>query len=139
MLRRALFPFAFLALLSGCDDPAEPALTMADVAGTYTLTRLDATEQGTTTDWVAGGTEATITLNADGTTTGHMFVPGGDIDEDREMDLAGTWSLSESEVTFEHDADTFLRDMTFEYDDGVLAAHALFGDTSLEVTLTRSP
>lgn len=129
----------FVAFASGCEDTATPTvITMADVAGSYSATDLRTTTDGSTVDQLAAGSELTLGLNAVGTTTGRLFVPEGDEDgSDFEADLAGTWSLSGAEVTFDHAADTFIRDMVFTFSDGELRGDETFGDTRVQVVLTR--
>lgn len=59
---------------------------------------------------------------------------GGDFD----ADLAGSLTLNGDTVTFDQAADTFLRDMPFEYRDGRLVGDATFGDDRIRVTLAES-
>jgi hypothetical protein len=125
-----------LLTMAGCGSGTDVELTMADVAGSYEATTLTTTS-GSTTDHLAQGSEIAIVLMENGTTTGRMFIVGGDEDGgDYDVDLTGTWSLSGRTVEFSHDADTFLRDMPFAYSDGRLSGTAVFG-TEVEAVLTR--
>jgi hypothetical protein len=111
---------------------------MASAAGTYTATTFMVQENGGTTDILADGGLITVILNADGTTAGRIFVPGGgegggDFDED----LAGTWTLAGTMVTLDHTADTFLRDMAFTVSGNRLLGEDTFGDVTITVVLAK--
>lgn len=55
-----------------------------------------------------------MTLNADGTTEGRLLGPSlGEGGQDLDVDLAGTWTLTDSIVTFDQQGDTFVRDVPF--------------------------
>lgn len=111
---------------------------MEDVAGSYSAIVFETTADGSTTDQLAAAASISLVLAADGTTTGQLFVPGGAEDGgDFVADLAGTWSLSDSEVTLDHPVDTFLRDMSFDYDVGTLSGTAAFSGVEISVELRR--
>ena len=120
----------FAAGLAGCsEDPAGPAIatdvTVAQLAGSYeaTSTTFVGNDNGTEIDVLALGGYIAIELHQDGTTEGTMFVPEGNEDgSDYTADLMGTWDLSTSGViTFDHDADTFIRDVDWlAYEDGTV-------------------
>lgn len=135
---RALAPAALILYLEGCgDDPVAPSI--ASVAGTYQATTLTVTTGGVTTDLLAIGASVTITLAADGTTTGRLFVPNGNEDDsDLDVQLTGTWSLSGSGVAFSHPlADTFIRDVVFTVDGNQLRTQATFGGDTVVLILTK--
>lgn len=147
-LALALLPFLLAPVLAGCDS-VEP-VTRADVVGSYEATTLSVTADGETTDQLAAGAEITLQLADDGTTSGALFVPGGAEDGgDLEADLAGNWSFQAmmeepsvpARVTLDHDADTFLRDVTFDAVRGggtiQLRAEDSFGGVTIEVELSR--
>lgn len=135
---RALFLILVLVAAAGCDDDPTYPPTMADIAGTYTATRLEVTSGGSTMDMLAAGTELEITLLLNGTTEGRLFIPEGEDDgSDVEADLAGAWSVASWEVTFSHPADTFVRDMAFTWDDGTLRGDEMLGGERVVVVLTR--
>jgi len=111
------FLFTFTVAVTACGEngvgPDE--IGQSDVVGSYEATTFETTENGQTTDQLAGGAEFTIALNSDGTTAGNLFVPGGGEDGgDLDADLAGTWTFNANANTVEFDqsADTFVRDMT---------------------------
>ncbi len=107
-------------LLAGCDSAEDNTLT-----GTYATTRFFAdTDDDARTpqvDVLTLGASVTMTLRADGTASGRIVVPAS-LAEDGEGDtpFAGTYAVSGSAVTFEHAADTFVRDATWTFADGRL-------------------
>lgn len=125
-------------LLAGCDDtPAEP--TPEDVAGSYVATTLTVEEEGSTTDALAEGAAITITLASDGTTTGTFVVPASlsETVQEEQADLEGTWTLEGSSVSFDQQADTFLRDISLQVTNGALEAEETFGSETTRVVLER--
>lgn len=137
---RATAVLSLMILLPACGDPSEPGpVTMEAVAGSYVAAGLETTTGATTTDQLAAGASLRLNLNAPGTTSGRLFVPGGAEDgSDFEADLTGTWQLSGREVLLDHAADTFLRDMTLDYErPGVLSGSADFGGTRVTVELAK--
>ncbi len=110
--RLAVAVILSLGLLACGDDGFSP--TVENMAGSYTATTFTRTVGGTTTDQLELGAEVTVDLDEDGTMTGRIFIPEaeegeGDLDES----LAGTWTLEGGAVTFEQEADTFVREMQF--------------------------
>lgn len=123
--RRTLTGAATAALLvvgvGACDDDDPPIgpdpIEESEVVGSYEATLLEVTVDGTTTDQLAEGAELTIDLAADGTTTGQLFIPEGEEEgEDLDVALDGTWTFDEDAATveFDQDADTFVRDITYQ-------------------------
>jgi hypothetical protein len=134
MRKTLVLAAASLTLLPGCSD----TLTVDDLAGSYSATTFTTREAGATTDWLAAGAFINLTLTATGNTTGRVFVPGGNEDgSDFDADLTGTWALAGSQVTFQHSADTFLRDMSFAVDAGRLTGEATFSGVTVRVVLER--
>ena len=124
-----------IPVLTACDedDPTGPP-TVAEVSGSYEATTLIDHAADGDVDALAEGAFLEIDLDPNGTTSGTFFVPEGDEDgSDLNADLTGTWSLSGDEVTFDHAADTFIRDVVFTYDDGQLVSENQYAD----VVLTR--
>jgi hypothetical protein len=90
-------------------------------------------------DLLAQGSHVTLDLATDGTTTGQLFVPGGDEDGgDLDVDLTGTWTLSGSTVTFDQAGDTFIRDVEFTAEQNRLTGEGDFDDASIRLILTKS-
>jgi hypothetical protein len=125
-----------LALAACDDDPTAPASPV----GTYEATSWTATEGSTTTDVLEAGGSFTITLTSQGTTTGRVFVPASVTGEgDFDADLAGTWTQSGSTIDFDHEADTFVRDMLFTLQGSTLVGDRTFSGVRVQVTLARTP
>ena len=107
------------------------------MAGDYHATTLTATQATGTINLLLNGGALTLSLHQDGTTTGHLFVPGaGEGGADVDLDLPGTWTLTRNTVTFASDADTFIRDMPFTPELNRLRGEETFGDFTIRVVLT---
>lgn len=99
---------------------------------------LEVTQIGQTTDYLAAGATARLELDADGTTTGRLFVPGGgENGGDFDADLAGTWTLQGDTVRLSHAADTFLRDMPLVVSRNSLAGDRTFSGIHVRIVLVR--
>ena len=109
------------------------------MAGDYHATTLTATQATGTINLLLNGGALTLSLHQDGTTTGHLFVPGaGEGGADVDLDLPGTWTLTGNTVTFaQPDADTFIRDMPFTAELNRLRGEETFGDFTIRVVLTK--
>lgn len=140
---------ALVLLLGGaaaCADSTGPTPdpTVASVAGVY---RADATggemttvEGGASTDWLADGGSIRLELRDDGTTAGRIFIPGAaEEGGDFEADLVGGWSIAGGAVHLDHEADTFLRDMSFQVRGERLEGSAEFSGLRVQVVLVREP
>jgi hypothetical protein len=67
-----------------------------------------------------------------------MFVPGvGEEGGDLDADLAGAWALSGTTVTFDQDADTFMRDTPFTAAPGRLRGEETSGTEAVVLVLTK--
>ncbi len=98
---RAFVALTLALTLGSCGGEDTFSPTVATVAGSYTASSLTLTSSVGTTDLLALGSTVAITLAADGTTSGRLFVPGGEDDgSDLDVDLAGTWTLSGGEGEF---------------------------------------
>jgi hypothetical protein len=121
-----------LGSIVACSEGTSP--TMAGVAGAYSASVFTTTTSGTTTNEIARGSSLTLLLSAQGTVTGSLVIPADGVDED----MAGTWSLNGSTVTFNQSADTFVRDMDFTFgSNGTLTGDQTFGSTRVQITLIR--
>ena len=134
---RRVVTAGLLVLAPACsDDPFEP--TDENVAGAYDAETFTTTTSTGTTDLLATGAEATITLAADGTTTGRLFLPGGNEDgSDFDADLTGTWTLADGIVTFDHESDTFIRDVEFTAGENRLTSQGAFGPVTYRLVLRK--
>ena len=134
-IRSRLFPAALLLVLAGCsDDPIGPA----DIAGPYTATTLNVVEGPDTTNILTGGGSLTITLNANGTTSGQLFVPAA-LNNGTEVNASmdGTFAITNGIVRFDQAADTFVRDMPFTPAGKTLSGNVDFSGSRVIVVLTR--
>ena len=130
-----------LSVLS-CDSPSEPeSIQAADLVGTYAVMAFTSTTGAGTDDLRANGWDISLMLNADGTTSGALFVAEG---SGISLDLTGRWSFDANPpgVQLDHDADTFLRDMRFAVSRNgeviELRGEATFSGTGVNVLLART-
>jgi len=79
-----------------------------------------------------------MSLAANGTTTGHLFLPGADTGgADFNADMAGTWMLSGDTIQFDQTADSFVRDMPFLAGENRLTGDHTFGGVRVRLVLTK--
>lgn len=134
---RAVIPLTLALVLGSCGDSFSP--TVETVAGSYTAISFTLTSSVGTTDLLALGSTVDITLAADGTTSGRLFVPGGAEDgSDLDVDLVGTWTLAGSTVTFNQTGDTFIRDVQFTAGRNRLSGEGTFNGTIIRLVLGKS-
>ena len=111
--------------------PGDPP-TMSAIAGDYEATQFTANGE----DVLALGATLSLTLGADGSVAGTLDVPpaaGGPF----QADMAGTYTLSGNSLTIDQDADTFVRDATWTWSNGVLSGSWSGSSGSVSVTLER--
>lgn len=118
-LKRNRILLALTMICLGCDNGTAPLdldrIRLEDLIGAYVAEEFTATIDGEVLDVLDAGGEVSLTLNLNGSTSGHLFVPaviageGTDVD----ADLEGTFAFDEIAGTLrlEHDTDTFLRDI----------------------------
>ncbi|HEY9445272.1 MAG TPA: hypothetical protein VIQ25_18710 [Gemmatimonadales bacterium] len=128
-------------VLAGCggsdDNGFSPSV--ATVAGTYNASKFTATSSSGTVNLLSLGATVHVVLNPDGTTTGHLSVPDvlgtGPID----ADLAGTWTLSGSTVTFSpNDPNSIIGDADFTAAQNSLEGDGTFEGTTLHLALAKT-
>ena len=120
----------------GDGDPFTP--TEETVAGNYTAFSFTLTSSLGTVDLLALGSTVNVVLAANGTTTGRLFVPGGEEGGgDLDVDLAGTWALAGTTVTFNQTADTFIRDVEFTVAPNQLSAEGTFNGDVVQLVLRK--
>ena len=112
-------------------------------AGVYTAIILYSTSAADPSIKQPNSGTLTITLAADGTTTGHLHLDPFNGKSAVDADMAGTWTQSGNTITFDQAADTFVRNMTFAIDqinDNVwsLVADDVYAGTRFNVTLAHS-
>ena len=126
-----------LAVAACGDDNFRP--TVENVAGSYTASTFTYETSDGTTDLLAAGAVVSIDLAEDGTTTGEIFVAaGGEGGGDLDQELTGTWTLAGSTVTFDQDADTFIRDLEFTADEDLLIGEDTFDDVTIRLVLSKT-
>jgi hypothetical protein len=140
-MRSLIFPGVALGLtiaFAACgDDSFSP--TEETVAGSYAASTFTLETSAGTTDLLELGAVASITLAADGTTTGEIFVEGGAEDGgDLDENLTGTWTLTGSTVTFDQGADTFVRDVEFTAGRDRLTGEGTFDEGTIRLVLTKT-
>jgi hypothetical protein len=100
---------------SGCDSADEDeGVVGAYVAEEFTGGEIDVLDAG-------GSLE--MTLEEDGSFTGHIFVPEEVSGAGEEVDLGldGTYTVSGTQVMFEEPADTFIPDVMWRYENNELS------------------
>lgn len=138
ILRRGATLCLALALAGCGDDDDGFSPTVDDVAGAYAASTFTLRSGDAEFDLLALGASVSATLDADGTTAGRLFVPGGvggegEIDED----LAGTWTLSGATVSFSPSASTLISDVDFAVGPGTLTGEGIYMGAVLLLVLTR--
>jgi hypothetical protein len=138
-LRTVSIVAAFAATAACGSDSTSP---QSPLVGSYTAFQWVTTGGSGQTNQLTIGSTLQITLNADGSTSGHMHIAAsnGGPATDLDFDMAGTWSESNNVVDFTQAADTFVRDMTFAVQpiaNGVvdLVADQVFSGTRIQLTL----
>ncbi len=128
---------ACVAVVACSVDPFVP--TVERVAGDYTAHFLMTNDSSAAVDWIAHGATLTLGLARDGSTSGHLFLPGGGAGgADVSADLAGVWLLVGGTVSFGQTADTFVRNMDFVPSEGRLSGDHTFADGKrVRVVLTK--
>jgi hypothetical protein len=130
---------ALVTACGGGDEPFSP--TPATVQGTYNASQFTATPgEGNPANLLALGATVHVVLNPDGTTTGHLSVPDLGVGIGAiEADLAGTWSLSGSTVTFNpDDPNSIIGDADFTAAQNSLDGVGEFDGTTLHLTLSKT-
>jgi hypothetical protein len=136
---RAILALALALALGSCGGEDTFSPTVETVAGSYTASLLTLSSSVGTTDLLALGSTVAITLAVGGTTSGRLFVPGGaDDGSDLDVDLAGTWALSGSTVTFQQAGDTFIRDVEFTAGPNELNGEGMFSGAIIRLVLGKT-
>jgi hypothetical protein len=137
---RASVILATAAAMTACgSDSTAPA---DSIAGSYAATTFVTTGGSGQTNQLLAGSTLTMVLNSNGTTTGHLHVAASGNNPALDADMAGTWLLNGTMVTFDQSADTFVRDMNFTLSSTgtkwELTGDDSFAGTRIQVTLTQS-
>ena len=133
-----------VSLADGCGTDACACTPLEPVFGTFQATRFRVTPSGQATiDALAAGATITLTLSLSGTTSGTFFVPAAlNNGVAVSLDLTGTYQVTYQvnggQVTFSHAADTFIRDVSWQWDQRTtLVTTGSAGGTQYDVILTR--
>lgn len=134
---RALALIAFSHAVGACDgdDPTDVS-PLSEAAGYYMATELRTVEGETEIDQLAEGGYLGIVLEADGSWSGTFTGPAGEGGENLHVQIDGTWDRGGTEVLLDHEVDFFLRDIPFEYDEGMLSGSCC-SSPQIFVTLQR--
>lgn len=136
-------------LLTACGDdvqnpPVPEPIDEIELFASYITDSFELTSGGETFDVREAGGDVFLSLEATGTMSGIFVVPDGFFDFDEpEVDMAGTWSFdpTSSAVSFEQEADTFIRDTQFvaSRDGGVILLSGVFvnADETVRLVLRR--
>jgi hypothetical protein len=139
IIRAAAIVATVVAMTACGGDSTSPSSV---VAGNYTATQFVTTGSSGQTNQILAGSTFTISLNNNGTTTGHLHVAASGSQPALDADMAGTWAYDGTTVTFHQSADTFVRDMPFTaIRTGTvwqLEGNKGFSGTNIQVTLTQS-
>lgn len=113
----------------------------AMLVGTYTATQWVTTGGSGQTNQLVGGSGLSITLNSNGSTTGHLHLVASGNNPAVDADMAGTWSEVGTVVRFTQATDTFVRNMAFEVVANgakwALEGDQVFSGTRVQLTLTQ--
>jgi len=128
---------AFAATTACGSDSTSP---QSPLVGSYTAFQWVTTGGSGQTNQLTIGSTLQITLNADGSTSGHMHLAASNGAPAADFDMAGTWHESNNVVDFTQSADTFVRDMVFAVQPiatGVvdLVGDQVFSGTRVQLTL----
>ncbi len=125
-----------LTVMVACGDSTDPDPTNG-IVGSYVATTFTLDQGGPLIDLLSAGSSLTLTLTGGGTTTGTLFVPasvaGG---TDFQADMAGAYQVVGNTVTFQQNADTFVRDATWSIVGTTLTTVFTSGET-ISVILTK--
>lgn len=127
-------------LACGSDNPTEPL--PPNLAGNYTATQFVTTGSSGQTNQLLAGSSLNITLNSNGTTSGHLHLAASGGNPAFDADMAGTWTHVGNIVDFTQTADSFVRDMDFtvvaQGSTWSLVGDDVFAGTRIQLTLTQS-
>lgn len=140
LMRRVAAGVGLAVVLGACGGDGDSFSPSVDnMAGSYTATTFTVESPAGSTDLLALGATVAVTLATNGTTSGHLFVPGaGDNGADLDEDLAGTWSLSGNTVTFNQTASTLIQGATFTAERNRLTGDGAINGLTILIVLTKN-
>jgi hypothetical protein len=129
--RTLLSTTLFLGVVACGSDPILP--TVADIAGSYEATLF----VGGGFDVLAEGGSLTLTFGENGSVSGTLFIPGS-AGGPLTADMAGTFTVSGGNISISQSADTFVRDATWTWNNGVIDGAWSGGGVTATVRLERA-
>lgn len=141
-MKRHLIGFSALLLaiagLSSCSE----STSASSVAGSYSAIIFMTTGSSGQTNHLVAGSTFDITLDADGTTSGHLHIAASGGEPALDASMAGTWRQTGDVIDFTQAADTFVRDMAFRIERTgpnqlYLVGNQVFSGEQINVTLAR--
>jgi len=129
---------AAVAAIAACGSSSTPP--QSPLVGSYTAFQWVTTGGSGQTNQLTIGSTLQITLNADGSTSGHMHLAASNGAPAADFDMAGTWNESNNVVDFTQTADTYVRNIIFAVQpiaNGVvdLVGDQVFSGTRVQLTL----
>lgn len=136
-MRRQLLWTGLLGVAAAGGCSTEPS----EVSGTWVATVFSVTPTGAAPiDLLAAGATLTITIDADNVTTGSLNIPAGIVGAGPfSASMAGTAIVTETTLTFDQAADSFVRDLVWSR--GALTLTVMnqsVGSAAWTITLTRT-
>lgn len=133
---------------AGATCPSAGAVSQ--IAGTYDLTRLLISQEeddGTESDpfdvaeAMGNGGSFELTLDPNGTTSGHIYVPGNPGEEGSGVDLSleGTWRINDGTITLDTADEAVIDQVSYTFESGkLIGGEGSWTDVTIyEVVLTR--
>jgi hypothetical protein len=140
-IKKQLLVFGVLLGAVACGgDSTSPT---ASVEGNYAAIIFVTTPTGgSARNELQAGSTLTMSLNSNGTTSGHLHLAANGATPVFDADMAGTWSMNGDVVTFTQATDTFVRNMAFTIQRiagnvAVVVGDQVFSGTRVNLTLGR--
>ena len=139
-LAKSFAALAIVSAIAACgSDSTGPS---SPLVGSYTAFQFVTTGGSGQTNQLTAGSTVQLTLNANGSTSGHMHLAATNGNPAADFDLAGSWQQTGNVVDLTQTADTFLRDMAFAVQLSGTGVVDLVGDqvvsgTRVQLTLRR--
>ena len=129
---------AAVAAIAACGSSSTSP--QSPLVGSYSAFQWVTTGGSGQTNQLTIGSTLQITLNADGSTSGHMHLAASNGAPAADFDMAGTWNESNNVVDFTQTADTYVRNIIFAVQPiatGVLdlVGDQVFSGTRVQLTL----
>lgn len=137
-LSRRFVALAIALLLPSCGGSDAFSPTVEGVSGSYSAGVFTATSAAGSINLLALGSSVEVTLASNGTTTGRLFVPGGNgAGGDLDQDLSGTWTLAGDTVTFNPSGPSVIQNAQFAVGRGQLTGDGSFAGQTLHLVLDK--